>query len=236
MGFFSAAPRPQPAPCYQAILFDVNETLLDMRPLKQALVKAFGNQHAFHQWFGLLLQYSLVDTVSGQYHDFGTIGDAALDMTANMLEEKRLKPARKQEIIRLLTELPPHKDAPKGLEMLLDAGYSLVAFTNSSQRMLDAQLRYADLIHYFEQGLSVETVRRFKPDGRTYQAAVQHLGLAPAEALLIAAHGWDVAGAQRAGLAAGFIARPGQTRYPLAPPPAYCGETLVEVARQLLGR
>ena len=213
MGFFSAAPRPQPAPRYQAILFDVNETLLDMRPLKQAVVKAFGNKHAFHQWFGLLLQYSLVDTVSGQYHDFGTIGDAALD-----------------------TELPPHKDAPKGLEMLLDAGYSLVAFTNSSQRVLDAQLRYADLIHYFEQGLSVEMVRRFKPDGRTYQAAVQHLCLAPAQALLIAAHGWDVAGAQRAGLAAGFIARPGQTRYPLAPPPAYCGKTLVEVARQLLGR
>jgi hypothetical protein len=43
MGFFSTAPRPQPAPLYRAILFDVNETLLDMRPLKRALVKAFGN-------------------------------------------------------------------------------------------------------------------------------------------------------------------------------------------------
>jgi 2-haloacid dehalogenase len=177
----------------------------------------------------------LVDTVSGQYHDFGTIGEAALDMTAHMLEEKVLKPAKKQEILGMMTELPAHKDVPKGLEKLLDAGYVLVAFTNSSQRVLDEQLHHAGLIHYFEQGLSVEMVHRFKPDGHTYQAAVQHLGVAPAEALLIAAHGWDVAGAQRAGLATGFIARPGQTLYPLAPPPTYHGNTLVDISRQLLG-
>jgi 2-haloacid dehalogenase len=225
-----ASRRAQP----RTLLFDVNETLLDMSKLKLAVGKAFGNKLAFKQWFGLLLQYSLVDTFTQAYHPFSLIADAALDMAADMLEKKRLSSAKKQEIVALMTQLPAHKDVPKGLEMLLDAGFSLVAFTNSTKLVLDEQLRYADIIHYFDQGLSVDSVQLYKPHRHTYEAAVQALGVAPAEAVLIAAHGWDVAGALRAGLAAGFIARPGQTLYPLAPRPTYSGKTLVEVAKQLI--
>ncbi|TGD77826.1 haloacid dehalogenase type II [Hymenobacter wooponensis] len=219
----------------RVLLFDVNETLLDMSKLELAVGKAFGNKLAFKQWFGLLLQYSLVDTVTRAYHPFSLIADAALDMTADMLKKKRLAPAKKQQITALMTQLPAHKDVPQGLEMLLDAGFSLVAFTNSTKLVLDEQLRYADIIHYFDQGLSIDTVQLYKPHRHTYEAAVHAVGVAPAEAVLIAAHGWDVAGALHAGLAAGFIARPGQTLYPLAPRPTYSGKTLVELAKQLIG-
>lgn len=219
----------------KVILFDVNETLLDMSKLKKALIKAFSNNAAFHQWFGLLLQYSLVDTVTNTYHDFRTIGDAALDMTAAMLQERALKQAEKHKLLDLMTELPAHKDVPEGLKMLMDAGYSLVAFTNSTRSVLDQQLRYADIIHYFEQGLSVDEQRLYKPYVGTYQAAARQAGAPdPTTATLIAAHGWDITGAQRAGLKTGFIARKGQTLYPLASPPTYQGKTLVEVAKQII--
>ncbi|TGE09480.1 haloacid dehalogenase type II [Hymenobacter fodinae] len=227
----SALYRPQP----KVLLFDVNETLLDMSKLKLAVPKAFGNKHAFKQWFGLLLQYSLVDTVTGTYHSFPDIAEAALDMTADMLEEKRLSVSTKKQLVSLLTQLPAHPDVPRGLELLLDAGFRLVAFTNSPQESLDAQLRYAKIIHYFEQGLSIEAVQLYKPHFHTYQAAVKAVGVAPTDALLIAAHGWDVAGAQAAGLRSGLIARPGQTLYPLASPPTYQGKDLPALARQIIG-
>ncbi|QJX46652.1 haloacid dehalogenase type II [Hymenobacter taeanensis] len=229
-------PKPSPSlPQPRVLLLDVNETLLDMSPLKLAVGKAFGEKRAFNQWFGLLLQYSLVDTVTTTFHPFSLIADAALDMAADMLKKKRLRPAQKKKLLALMTRLPAHSDVPKGLQMLLDAGFSLVAFSNSTQLMLDEQLRQADIIHYFDRGLSVDAVQLYKPHPHTYQAAVQALGVAPADAALLAAHGWDVAGALRAGLQAGFVARPGQTLYPLAPRPTYMGETLVEVARQLIG-
>lgn len=224
----SVLPRPK------VLLFDVNETLLDLSKLKRAVPKAFGNKHAFKQWFGLLLQYSLVDTVMGAYHPFGEIAEAALDMTADMLEEKRLPPAKKQELVGLLKQLPAHKDVPRGLDMLLDAGFQLVAFTNSPRATLDEQLRYASIIHYFEQGLSIDTEQLYKPHRYAYQAALQALNVAPDEALLIAAHGWDVAGAHHAGLRSGFLARPGQTLYPLAPLPTYQGKDLPTLARQII--
>jgi 2-haloacid dehalogenase len=221
----------------KVILFDVNETLLDMSKLKNALIKAFNNKAAFHQWFGLLLQYSLVDTVTNHYHDFRTIGDAALDMTAAMLQERTLKSAEKHKILDLMTELPAHKDVPEGLKMLMDAGYSLVAFTNSTRSVLDKQLRYADIIHYFEQGLSVDDQRLYKPYLGTYHTAASKAG-APdhSSAILIAAHGWDITGALHAGLQAGFIARKGQTLYPLAPSPTFEGKTLPEVAKQIIAK
>jgi len=218
----------------QVILFDVNETLLDMGPLKLAVNAAFGNKAAFNQWFGLLLQHSLVATVTDSYFAFATIADAALDMTAQMLQERPLTHAEKQALTARLVQLPPHPDVPEGLRQLRAAGYRLAAFTNSTAAVLAEQLRYAGLTEYFNQQLSVDVVRRYKPHPDTYRYAIEEAGVAPAEALLVAAHGWDVAGALAAGLGAAFLARPGQTLYPLAPLPTYQAPTLTALAEQLV--
>ena len=51
----------------------------------------------------------------------------------------------------------------------------------------------------FEAKLSVETVRLFKPHRQVYNWAATRMGLKPEDCMLIAAHGWDVAGALWAG-------------------------------------
>ena len=53
---------------------------------------------------------------------------------------------------------------------------------------------------------------------------------------LVAAHAWDVAGAQRAGCAAAFVARPGMVLDPLAPVPDVVGPDLLAVADGILAR
>jgi len=225
----SSLSRPNP----QVLIFDVNETLLDMSPLKVAVNAAFGNKAAFSQWFGLLLQHSLVATVTDRYFNFGTLADAALDMTANMLQTKPLSQADKHDLTSLLRQLPAHADVPAGLTQLRDAGYRLVAFSNSPPSTLATQLQFAGLTGFFEQVLSVDAVRRYKPHPDTYRFATEQLGVAPAQAMLVAAHGWDVAGALHAGLQAGFLERPGQTLYPLSPPPTCQASTLTALAAQL---
>lgn len=230
---FMASPATAPLRRPHIILFDVNETLLDMEPMKQAVNAALGNKAAFNQWFGLLLQHSLVATVTDKYFTFAAIADAALDMAAHMLQVPALSHSQKHELTALLTQLPPHPDVPAGLRQLRAAGYRLVAFTNSTATALAEQLRYAGLTEYFEQQLSVDAVHRYKPHPDTYHYALKQVGVAPANALLVAAHGWDVAGALAAGLEAAFVARPGQTLYPLAPPPTYQVPTLSALAEQL---
>ena len=218
----------------QAIIFDVNETLLDLEPLRQLVNKSLGNPGGFRQWFGLLLQHSQVATLTNSYFDFSAIGDAALDMAANMLQTKPLTAEQKHDIAQQFTQLPAHPDVPEGLARLRDAGIPLLTLTNSAPADLKKQLAFAGLSEYFEQALSVDPVRLYKPHPDPYHYAARQANVNSAKALLVAAHGWDVAGALSAGLQAAFLARPGQTIYPLAPPPTYRAATLTELAQQLL--
>ncbi|NVO83334.1 haloacid dehalogenase type II [Hymenobacter terrestris] len=217
------------------LIFDVNETLLDLGKLQQAVNQEFKSETAFKQWFSLLLQYSLVDTVTGNYHNFGQIGDAALDMLAQALGQPARPASRKKELLALIAELPPHPDVIPGLTALQQAGFRMVTLTNSPDATMRKQLAYAGLTGFFEQLISIDSLKCYKPHPTTYLSTCQQLQAAPAETMLVAAHGWDTAGAQLAGLQAAFITRPGQQTYPLAPTPTLTGSTLPAIARQLIG-
>jgi 2-haloacid dehalogenase len=66
--------------------------------------------------------------------------------------------------------------------------------------------------------MSVDEAGALKPAPEVYDFAVQRLDLAPGSIWMVAAHGWDIAGATRAGLRGAFVARPGQSPDPFAPP------------------
>jgi hypothetical protein len=62
------------------IVFDVNETLLDVKALEPHFVRLFGDGRTLREWFSTVLLYSEVVTLAGPYVEFGQIGRAALDM------------------------------------------------------------------------------------------------------------------------------------------------------------
>ena len=67
----------------KVLIFDVNETLLDLTSMRTSIGKALGGREdLLPLWFSTMLHHSLVDTVSGSYHDFGQIGVASLMMVA----------------------------------------------------------------------------------------------------------------------------------------------------------
>lgn len=82
--------------------------------------------------------------------------------------------------------------------------------------------------------MSIEEVGMYKPHSRVYNWAARKMAVKPAESLLVAAHGWDVAGAQWAGWQTAFISRPGQQLFPLAGKPDIVGPALDQIADQLL--
>lgn len=202
----------------KVLLFDVNETLLDIGPMKQRVGEMLLDPQAPGLWFATMLQYSLVMTVSGQYAAFPEVGAAVLTMMARdrnvMLS---LEDAKKS--LSIMQTLAPHSDVAPALERLKMRKIRMAVLTNSSQIGVDAQMAHAGLDHFFERRLSVESVGKFKPDASVYQWAAREMGVDPSECMLVAAHGWDVAGAQWAGLRTAFIARAGQQKFPLAPPP-----------------
>ena len=161
------------------LLFDVIETLLDLRALDPHFEAVFGASAVRQQWFQQMLQSAFVATVTDTYRDFGELGRAALQMTAqrNGLD---LSQEQQQRILGAVRQLPAHDDVHDGLTRLRGAGFRMAALTNSTAEVAEGQLEFAGLRDLFEQVLSADAAKRLKPAREAYQMAAQRLGIDPA--------------------------------------------------------
>lgn len=216
----------------KVILFDVNETLLDLQPMKEAITKLCGGgPETARLWFTTLLQHSLVMTVADRFADFSEIGAACLRMVAKN-QGVDLSQDAATKAVAPMRSLPPHPDAVPALKSL-QGQYRLVTLTNSSKVAVADQMKNAGLTEFFEVLLSVEEVGMYKPHSHVYRWAARRIGADVSECLLVAAHGWDVAGAAWAGMKTAFVSRPGQQVFPLGPAPDLCISSLAELPRQM---
>ncbi len=216
------------------LFFDVNETLLDLSHVKESVGNALnGKEELISLWFTTMLQYALVETVANHYEDFGEIGIASLMLVAANNDIK-LSLVEAKKAVGTITSLAPHPEVIEALGSLKDDGYRLVALTNSSNAALKKQFTNAGLLDLFERRLSVEDLGKFKPHADTYNWASRIMDIKPEEAMLIAAHGWDVAGALWAGWRAAFVSRKGQNKYLLAPETEITAPDLKIIAEKLI--
>lgn len=215
------------------LVFDVNETLLDLSPLDPIFADIFGDADARRAWFANLLHWSTVTSLSGRFMDFGTLAGHCLDQLAAS-RRVSLGEAGRNRIFSTLATLAPHDDAVPALARLRDAGFSLTALTNSAQATVTAQFEHAGIAGFFDPILSVEAARCYKPHPDAYAIATHTLGVPAADLRLIAAHDWDVTGAMRAGLTAAFVARGSATLNDAGERPDIIGTDLVAVAEQII--
>lgn len=219
----------------RTLIFDINETLLDLSVLDPHFEHLFGNPKLRHDWFKQVLQSALVSTILDRYEDFGTIAGNALEMIARR-HELALTDAERGAVLSTVRSLPPHSDVLPGLTRLRDAGFTLSALTNSPPQVVRAQLSNAGISDFFAHQLTVDAVRRFKPAREVYDYAAQELDCAPDDLYLIAAHDWDIAGAMNAGWRGAFIARHGMVLSPNQPEPDIVGADLIAVAEAIIER
>ena len=220
------------------LIFDVNETLIDIESLQPLFERLFGTAHATREWFNTLIMYSMTITLSDAYVDLLSLGGSVLRMMADV-HGVAIEPADVAILEEGLRTLPAHEDAAEGLRMLRDAGFRLVTLTNSpSTSSGRSPLDHAGLGPYFERQFTVDTMHAFKPSPLVYGFAVQSLGVRPSDCCLIAAHVWDTIGAQSVGMTAALVTRPGNALlpHPRLPQPVASGKTLPEVATRLIER
>ena len=216
----------------RVLVFDVNETLLDLAALRDPFARAFGDAAPMGEWFARLLHGSLVATVTDSYEDFASIGRRALDALASR-RGRELQEAERDAILGTMLELPAHPEVPDALSRLHSAGFPLATLTNSSPEMARAQLAHAGILEPFSQVFSVEEVRRYKPAPEPYHMAAERFGVDPLDMRMVAAHDWDVWGAMRAGCAAAYVART-EAPFVLGSPPDLAGPDLSAVADAIL--
>ncbi len=198
----------QPRP--SVILFDVNETLSDMEPMKQRFVDVGAPDTMFATWFAGVLRDGFALTLSGTPKPFAQVAASVLTTLFAPIEIDRPVPDAVDHIIAGFGGLGLHPDVVAGVNALAEAGFRLVTLTNGSVDVSAGLLERAGIRDRFEATLSVESEGPWKPAVSSYAHGVRACGLDPADAALVAVHPWDVHGAMRAGLRGIWLNRQGQ--------------------------
>jgi 2-haloacid dehalogenase len=191
------------------LVFDVNETLLDLTALEPLFDRIFGDPQVLREWFAQQILYSMTVTLAQRYLDFASLAQAVL----RMVGETRGVTVTTDQLTELrasLAALPAHADAAPGLAALRNRGYRLVTLTNSP-RSADgtSALDRAGLGSFVERQFSVDDWQQFKPAPELYRGVAAELGVPTSACMLVAAHAWDTIGAQAVGYSGAFLARAG---------------------------
>jgi 2-haloacid dehalogenase len=218
------------------IVFDVNETLLDLDTLHPTLDRIFGDPAALRLWFANLITYSEALTLAGVYVPFTDIGAAVLRMLG-ATRDITISDSDAAELTDRFAAMPAHPEVPAALRRLREDGFRLFTLTDNTLAISGRQLEHAGVIDVFERRFSVdETVRRHKPAPEAYHSVATALEVDPGDICLVACHVWDTIGAQGAGWQAGLILRQGNAPLGVGPQPDYIGKNLDEIADQLIGK
>ena len=110
-----------------------------------------------------------------------------------------------REFMQVYMDLRPYPDAIDGLRSLGNR-YKLVALSNGEQWYLERLLENNVPVD-FDAIISVDQVGAFKPSPGIYRKAVQRLRCEPGEIMMVAAHAFDILGAQACGFRAAYVNR-----------------------------
>lgn len=219
------------------LVFDVNETLLDITTLEPLFERVFGDASVMREWFAQLILYSQTMTLSGLYTPFGALAVGTLRMVATT-RSIEVGDGDINELKERMGAMPAHPDVVPAILRLRDAGFRLVTLTNSASGGLPSPLENAGLSRFFENSFSVEAVRKFKPAPETYRHVAQAMQVGVSDLCLVACHLWDTLGAQAAGCSGALVTRPHNALLPAAdiPHPDITAANMNDLAHQIIHR
>jgi len=215
------------------IVFDVNETLLDLETMSPTFERVFDDKAAMRQWFANFILYSAALAVAGQYVPFTDVGAAVMTMLADT-RGVEIKDADKTELTEKFSTMPAHPEVPAALGRLRRAGFRLFTLTDNLLEIQTRQLEHAGILDAFERRFSADGVKRHKPAREAYAYVENELQVQPSQLCLIACHTWDTLGAVAAGWEAALIRRAGNEVLSVGPQPHIVGNDLDDVAGQLI--
>ena len=213
----------------EVVAFDVNETLLDLAPVRAALVEHGQPEHLLPTVFARTLLTGFAAATTGTWCSFRSAFEASLAQSTG------LTAAERSAVADAFLQLAPHPDVEPALRKLREAGVRAVTLTHGSAGVAEAGLARGGVRALVERCLTAESIRAWKPNREAYLWAAGVCDVAPDRMALVAAHSWDVLGARRAGLTAAFTSARSERVYAdVYEPPHVQGASLPDVVDALL--
>ena len=185
----------------EVVAFDVNETLLDLAPVRAALVEHGEAADVLTVVFARTLATGFAAGVTGTWFRFRAAFESALAQTTG------LDAGAREQVADAFGALVPHRDVEPALRRLAEAGVRVITLSHGAPGVAESALARGGIAPLVERTLTSESIRAWKPAREVYLWAAGVCDVAPDRLALVAAHGWDVHGAERAGLTGAWFPR-----------------------------
>jgi 2-haloacid dehalogenase len=220
----------------RAVAFDAFP-IFDARPAFALVKQLFPEKgtELCNLWRTRQFEYMWLRTLSGHYRDFWSVTGDALAFAAKAVQVELTSDSH-SFLMDAWLRLKCWPDAPAALRVLKNSGLHLVFLSNMTAKMLESGIRNSGLENLFDQVLSTDRVRVYKPDPRAYQMVLDAYRWRRQEVVFAAFAGWDAAGAKRFGYRTFWVNRQNQPVEELGTAPDATGATLDDLVSYVLSK
>lgn len=218
------------------VVFDAYGTLFDVHSVTALAETLFpGSGGEFSQtWRAKQLEYCFLRTMGGRYEDFWEVTRSALQYTAEKLQ-LNLASDSQDRLMAAYLSLAPFPESLAVLKSIRDLGGKLAILSNGNQTMLDHLVRNAGMEGLFTYVLSVDQIKKYKPDPQVYQMACDAFSLPARQINFVSSNGWDVSGAAWFGFSTFWVNRQSSPVERLGVAPHGMGRSLDDLLNHLRG-
>ena len=180
----------------QAIAFD-GLAVFDVRSVAALSEQIFPGHGAEVSalWRARQFEYTWLRTLGRKYANFWQVTEEALAFSCMSLKLELTK-ADSDRLMQSYLELKAWPDALAVLKRMKASGLRMAFLSNFTAAMLDHAVKNSGLEGIFDDHLSTDRVKAFKPDIQAYRMAIDAFGLRKEEIAFAAFAGWDAAGAK----------------------------------------
>lgn len=190
----------------KAFVFDVYGTLFDVYSVADKCNQYFPEkgEQICKTWREKQLEYANLRQIMGNYKNFYSITKDALHFAVRKYGEE-INEKAENELLKEYLYLTPYSEVKEVLNQLKNK--KLAVFSNGSHDMLDPLIEKSELSGEFDQIISADEVKHFKPTIESYHYVSQILEVKPEEVLFMSSNGWDISGAKNYGFQTAWINR-----------------------------
>jgi 2-haloacid dehalogenase len=214
----------------KAVLFDAYGTLFDVHSVVTRCEKTFPGQGAAlsQAWRTKQLETTWLRSLGNRYVSFWQITQDTFDVAVRQLK-LTVSLQDRAEILSAYFSLNTYPEVHQVIDQLRAKGIATGTLSNGSPEMLSAVLAHAQLHDKLDHVISVDAVRRFKPDPIVYQLGPERTNIPAAQILFVSSNAWDIAGASWFGYQAFWVNRAGAPADALDATPVGEGKTLTDI-------
>ena len=178
----------------KAIIFDAYGTLFDVNSAAEKCKDKIGDkwENFANYWRTTQLEYTWLRSLMKRHKDFWQVTEDSLDKS---MKTFKIDSSMRNELLNLYKTLSPFSEVPEVLKNLKKKNYKLAILSNGTPSLLNELVKSNNLENIFDDILSIEEVKIYKPDSKVYDIPVKKYKIEKNEFAYLSANTWDVSGA-----------------------------------------